>query len=130
MKKFIIFILLFISGCFCLYWGSTLINEGIKVSGIILGKNIEYHGKHGNQTRYVMAISPFDKKTYKNFETCVDFSTYCSFNKGETITFLDISPRTCLREYETDIWKNILIITLFILGCILIASSITVPFNI
>ena len=65
MKKFIIFILLFISGCFCLYWGSTLINEGIKVSGIILGKNIEYHGKHGNQTRYVMAISPFDKKTYK-----------------------------------------------------------------
>ena len=120
MKKFIIFILLFISGCFCLYWGGTLTNEGIKVSGIILG----------NQTRYVMAISPFDKKTYKNFETCVDFSTYCSFNKGETITFLDISPRTCLREYETDIWKNILIITLFILGCILIPSSITVPFNI
>lgn len=130
MRKFVIFILLFISGCLCFYWAHTLMEDGIRVSGIILGKNIEYYGKYGNQTRYVMAISPEDKKTYKNFEACVDFSTYCSFNPGQKITFLDISSSDCLRRYETNIWKNVLICGLILFSCTFIALSLIIPFNI
>lgn len=136
MRKFIAFILLFISGLLCFFLDfSFLIKEDkIQVSGIILNKYIEDHYRKNEfyRPRYIMNISPINKNKYREFNTEVSFSTYRSFNPGDKITLSNLNPSECLGDYnyKDHIWKGILACFIFIIGIILITSSIMIQLDI
>lgn len=133
MKRFI---LLFISGLFCFFLDFNFLmkEDRIQVSGIILNKYIDdsYRKNEFYRPRYIMNISPTNKNKYREFNTEVSFSMYRSFNPGDKITLSNLNPRECLGDYNDKdyIWKDILAITIFMVGIIFITSSIIILLDI
>lgn len=134
MKRFVIFILLFISGFLFLDFSFLIKEDKIQVSGIIINKYIDgsYRKNEFYRPRYIMNISPTNKNKYREFSTEVSFSTYRSFNPGDKITLSNLKPSECLGDYNYKdyIWKGILAISIFMVGIIFITSSIIIQLDI
>lgn len=73
------------------------------VPGTVFSKNIEQyaHGKHRRNmsTRYIMCVKPNDTSKFKHYSLYVDYTTYCTHNIGDKITF-SVSEKKCLRDFK------------------------------
>ena len=74
------------------------------VPGTVFSKNIEQyaHGKHHRRnmsTRYIMCVKPNDTDKFKYYSVYVDYTTYCTHNIGDKITF-SVSEKKCLRDFK------------------------------
>ena len=103
------------------------------VPGTVVSKNTEQyaHGRyHRNMsTRYIMCVKPNDTNKFKNYDLYVDYTTYCTHNVGDKITF-SLSEKKCLREFKSSIWiehiSGIVFILFAMLSVFLFAGIITV----
>ena len=77
------------------------------VPGTVFSKNIEQyaHGKHHRNmsTRYIMCVKPNDTNKFKHYSLYVDYTTYCTHNLGDKITF-SVSENECLKDFKHSIW--------------------------
>ena len=98
-----IFIFLFsITACvFCSYY------KNYTVPGTVISKDKEQyaHGKHRRNmsTRYIMCVKPNDTIKFKHYSLYVDYTTYCTHNVGDKITF-SVSENEVLRDFKSSIW--------------------------
>ena len=94
-----IFIFLFsITACvFCSHY------KNYTVPGTVISKDKEQyaHGKHRRNmsTRYIMCVKPNDTIKFKHYSLYVDYTTYCTHNIGDKITF-SVSETECLRNFK------------------------------
>ena len=103
------------------------------VPGTVFSKNIEQyaHGKHHRNmsTRYIMCVKPNDTNKFKHYSVYVDYTTYCTHNVGDKITF-SLSEKKCLRDFKSSIWiehiSGIVFILFGMLSVFLFAGIITV----
>lgn len=104
------------------------------VPGTVFSKNTEQyvHGKYGRNEsiRYIMCVKPNDTNKFKHYSLCVDYTTYCTHNVGDKITF-SVSEDKCLKDFKSSIWVEkiskivcILIIILCIILYAIIINSI------
>ena len=102
------------------------------VPGIVVSKNIEQyaHGKHNRNmsTRYIMCVKPNDTNKFKHYSVYVDYTTYCTHNIGDKITF-SVSENKCIRNFKRSIWieeiSNIMFLLFGILFIISLSGIIT-----
>ena len=77
------------------------------VPGTVISKDKEQyaHGKHRRNmsTRYIMCVKPNDTNKFKNYSLYVDYTTYCTHNLGDKITF-SVSENECLKDFKHSIW--------------------------
>lgn len=103
------------------------------VPGIVVSKDTEQyaHGKNyrNMSTRYIMCIKPNDTNKFKHYSLYVDYTTYCTHNIGDKITF-SVSENECLRDFKHSIWieeiSKIMFMLFGILSILLFAGIITV----
>ena len=92
------------------------------VPGTVFSKNIEQyaHGKqHRNMsTRYIMCVKPNDISKFKHYSLYVDYTTYCTHNIGDKITF-SVSEKKCLRDFKRSTWVEEILGIMLILFAIL-----------
>lgn len=113
-----IFIFLFsITACvFCSYY------KNYTVPGTVISKDKEQyaHGKHRRNmsTRYIMCVKPNDTNKFKHYSLYVDYTTYCTHNIGDKITF-SVSEKKCLRDFKRSTWVEEILGIMLILFAIL-----------
>ena len=77
------------------------------VPGTVISKDTEQytHGKHRRNmsTRYIMCVKPNDTNKFKHYSLYVDYTTYCTHNLGDKITF-SVSENECLKDFKHSIW--------------------------
>lgn len=103
------------------------------VPGTVVSKDTEQyaHGKnHRNMsTRYIMCIKPNDTNKFKHYSLYVNYTTYCTHNVGDKITF-SVSENECLRDFKHSIWieeiSKIMFMLFGILSIFLFAGILTV----
>ena len=92
------------------------------VPGTVISKNTEQyaHGKyHRNMsTRYIMCVKPNDTDKFKHYSLYVDYTTYCTHNIGDKITF-SVSEKKCLRDFKRSTWVEEILGIMLILFAIL-----------
>ena len=54
-------------------------------------------------TRYIMCVKPNDTHKFKHYSLYVDYTTYCTHNLGDKITF-SVSENECLKDFKHSIW--------------------------
>ena len=117
----------------CVFCVKSSQYKSYNVPGTVVSKNIEQyaHGKyHRNMsTRYIMCVKPNDTNKFKNYDLYVDYTTYCTHNVGDKITF-SLSEKECLRDFKSSIWiehiSGIVFILFGMLSVFLFAGIITV----
>ena len=96
------------------------------VTDIVVYKNTEQyaHGKyHRNMsTRYIMCVKPNDTNKFKHYSLYVDYTTYCTHDIGDKITF-SVSENECIRNFKRSIWIEEIFSMIAILSVILIIIS-------
>ena len=96
------------------------------VPGIVVSKNTEQyaHGKHyrNMSTRYIMCVKPNDTNKFKHYSLYVDYTTYCTHDIGDKITF-SVSENECIRNFKRSIWIEEISSMIAILSGILIIIS-------
>lgn len=96
------------------------------VPGTVFSKNIEQYA-HGKQyrnmsTRYIMCVKPNDISKFKHYSLYVDYTTYCTHNIGDKITF-SVSEKKCLRDFKRSaLVEEIFGIMLILFGVLFIVS--------
>ena len=90
------------------------------VPGTVFSKNTEQYayGKHDRNmdTRYIMCIKPNDTSKFKYYSVYVDYSTYCTHNVGDKITF-SVSENKCLKGFKRSQWVDVFyVLTLISFG--------------
>ena len=103
-KTLFTFICIFIvSILVCLFCIQTTQHKNYVVPGIVVSKNTEQYayGKHyrNMSTRYIMCVKPNDTNKFKHYSLYVDYTTYCTHNVGDKITF-SVSETECLRNFK------------------------------
>ena len=77
------------------------------VPGTVFSKNTEQyvHGKYGRNKsiQYVICVKPDDIIKFKYYSLYVDYSTYCTHNVGDKITF-SVSENECIRDFKRSMW--------------------------
>lgn len=104
-KTLFTFICIFIvSISVCVFCIQITQHKNYVVPGIVVSKNTEQytHGKHHRKkmsTRYIMCVKPNDTNKFKHYSLYVDYTTYCTHNVGDKITF-SVSETECLRDFK------------------------------
>lgn len=108
-----------VSTIVCIFCVQSSKYKSYDVPGIVVSKNTEQyaHGKyHRNMsTRYIMCVKPNDTDKFKHYSLYVDYTTYCTHNVGDKITF-SVSENEVLRDFKSSIWIEYIssiVITLF-----------------
>ena len=128
LLKFICVFIVSITACvFCIKSSKY---KNYVVPGTIVFKDIEqYTNGKNTSTRYIMCIKPNDTNKFKNYDLYVDYTTYCTHNVGDKITF-SLSEKKCLRDFKSSIWiehiSGIVFILFAMLSVFLFAGIITV----
>ena len=98
----------------------------MRLAGIVVSKNTEQyaHGKHyrNMSTRYIMCVKPNDTNKFKHYSLYVDYTTYCTHDIGDKITF-SVSENECIRNFKRSIWIEEISSMIVILSGILIIIS-------
>ena len=98
------------------------------VPGIVVSKNTEQyaHGKYNRNmsTRYIMCVKPNDTNKFKHYSVYVDYTTYCTHNIGDKISF-SVSENKCIRNFKSSIWIEEISNIIFLLSGILIIISLS-----
>ena len=128
--SFICIFIVSITACVFCIQSSTYKNY--EVPGTVFCKNTEQyvHGKyHRNMsTRYIMCVKPDDTNKFKYYSLYVDYTTYCTHDVGDKITF-SVSENECLKDFKRSIWVEeissimsilFLVLPVFLLICIII----------
>lgn len=96
-----------VSTIVCIFCVQSSKYKSYDVPGIVVSKNTEQyaHGKyHRNMsTRYIMCVKPNDTDKFKHYSLYVDYTTYCTHNVGDKITF-SVSENEVLRDFKSSIW--------------------------
>ena len=120
-----IFIFLF-SITACVFCTQSSHYKKYTVPGTVISKDKEQyaHGKHRRNmsTRYIMCVKPNDTSKFKHYSLYVDYTTYCTHNIGDKITF-SVSEKKCLRDFKRSAWvEEIFEIMLILFGVLSIVS--------
>ena len=115
-----------VSTIVCIFCVQSSKYKSYDVPGIVVSKNTEQyaHGKyHRNMsTRYIMCVKPNDTDKFKYYSLYVDYTTYCTHNVGDKITF-SVSENEVLRDFKSSIWiEYISIIVIILFGILSIFS--------
>ena len=115
-----------VSTIVCIFCVQSSKYKSYDVPGIVVSKNTEQyaHGKyHRNMsTRYIMCVKPNDTDKFKHYSLYVDYTTYCTHNIGDKITF-SVSEKKCLRDFKRSAWvEEIFDIMLILFGVLSIVS--------
>ena len=105
LLKLICIFLISITACvFCIQSSHY---KSYTVPGTVISKDTEQytHGKHRRNmsTRYIMCVKPNDTNKFKHYSLYVDYTTYCTHNLGDKITF-SVSENECLKDFKHSIW--------------------------
>ena len=105
LLKLICIFLISITACvFCIQSSHY---KSYTVPGTVISKDTEQytHGKHRRNmsTRYIMCVKPNDTHKFKHYSLYVDYTTYCTHNLGDKITF-SVSENECLKDFKHSIW--------------------------
>ena len=96
-----------VSTIVCIFCVQSSKYKSYDVPGIVVSKNTEQyaHGKHHRNmsTRYIMCVKPNDTDKFKHYSLYVDYTTYCTHNVGDKITF-SVSENEVLRDFKSSIW--------------------------
>ena len=117
----------------CVFCVKSSKYKSYNVPGIVVSKNTEQYvyGKyHRNMsTQYIICVKPNDTNKFKNYDLYVDYTTYCTHNVGDKITF-SLSEKKCLKDFKSSIWiehiSGIVFIFFGMLSVFLFAGIITV----
>ena len=126
-KTLFTFICIFIiSITACVFCIQSSHYKSYTVPGTVISKDTEQyaHGKHRRNmsTRYIMCVKPNDTNKFKYYSLYVDYTTYCTHNVGDNITF-SVSEKKCLKDFKRSIWiEEISGIMLILLGILSISS--------
>lgn len=106
----------------CIFCVQSSEYKSYDVPGIVVSKNTEQYA-HGKQyrnmsTRYIMCVKPNDTDKFKHYSLYVDYTTYCTHNVGDKITF-SVSENEVLRDFKSSIWIEYISINLILLFGIL-----------
>ena len=71
-------------------------------------------------TRYIMCVKPNDTDKFKHYSVYVDYTTYCTHNIGDKITF-SVYEDECIRDFKRSIWVEEISCILFMLFAVLSA---------
>lgn len=116
-----IFIFLF-SITACVFCTQSSHSKKYTVPGTVISKDKEQyaHGKHRRNmsTRYIMCVKPNDTNKFKPYSLYVDYTTYCTHNIGDKITF-SVSEKKCLRDFKRSTWVEEILGIMLILFAIL-----------
>ena len=116
-----IFIFLF-SITACVFCTQSSHYKKYTVPGTVISKDKEQyaHGKHRRNmsTRYIMCVKPNDTSKFKHYSLYVDYTTYCTHNIGDKITF-SVSEKKCLRDFKHSTWVEEILGIMLILFAIL-----------
>ena len=117
---FICIFLISITACvFCIQSSHY---KSYTVPGTVISKDKEQyaHGKHRRNmsTRYIMCVKPNDTSKFKHYSLYVDYTTYCTHNIGDKITF-SVSEKKCLRDFKRSTWVEEILGIMLILFAIL-----------
>lgn len=116
-----IFIFLF-SITACVFCTQSSHHKKYTVPGTVISKDKEQyaHGKHRRNmsTRYIMCVKPNDTSKFKHYSLYVDYTTYCTHNIGDKITF-SVSEKKCLRDFKRSTWVEEILGIMLILFAIL-----------
>ena len=116
-----IFIFLF-SITACVFCTQSSHYKKYTVPGTVISKDKEQyaHGKHRRNmsTRYIMCVKPNDTSKFKHYSLYVDYTTYCTHNIGDKITF-SVSEKKCLRDFKRSTWVEEILGIMLILFAIL-----------
>ena len=116
-----IFIFLF-SITACVFCAQSSHYKKYTVPGTVISKDKEQyaHGKHRRNmsTRYIMCVKPNDTSKFKHYSLYVDYTTYCTHNIGDKITF-SVSEKKCLRDFKRSTWVEEILGIMLILFAIL-----------
>ena len=128
--NFICIFIVSITACVFCIQSSTY--KSYEVPGTVFSKNTEQyaHSKyHRNMsTRYIMCVKPDDTNKFKYYSLYVDYTTYCTHDVGDKITF-SVYENECLKDFKRSIWVEeissimsifLLILSAFLLICIII----------
>ena len=115
-----------VSTIVCIFCVQSSKYKSYDVPGIVVSKSTEQyaHGKyHRNMsTRYIMCVKPNDTDKFKHYSLYVDYTTYCTHNVGDKITF-SVSENEVLRDFKSSIWiEYISIIVIILFGILSIFS--------
>ena len=115
-----------VSTIVCIFCVQSSKYKSYDVPGIVVYKSTEQyaHGKyHRNMsTRYIMCVKPNDTDKFKHYSLYVDYTTYCTHNVGDKITF-SVSENEVLRDFKSSIWiEYISIIVIILFGILSIFS--------
>ena len=69
-------------------------------------------------TRYIICVKPNDTIKFKHYSLYVDYTTYCTHNIGDKITF-SVSEKKCLRDFKRSTWVEEILGIMLILFAIL-----------
>ena len=121
---FICIFLISITACvFCIQSSHY---KSYNVPGTVISKDKEQyaHGKHRRNmsTRYIMCVKPNDTNKFKPYSLYVDYTTYCTHNLGDKITF-SLYEDECIRDFKRSIWVEEISCIVFILFMVLSAFS-------
>ena len=96
-----------VSTIVCIFCVQSSKYKSYDVPGIVVSKNTEQyaHGKHHRNmsTRYIMCVKPNDTDKFKHYSLYVNYTTYCTHNVGDKITF-SVSENEVLRDFKSSIW--------------------------
>lgn len=125
-KTLFIFVCIFlISITGFVFCAQNLKSKDYIVPGTVFSKNIEQyaHGKPRNMsTRYIICVKPNDISKFKHYSLYVDYTTYCTHNIGDKITF-SVSEKKCLRDFKRSaLVEEIFGIMLILFGVLSIVS--------
>ena len=115
-----------VSTIVCVFCIQSSHYKSYTVPGTVISKDTEQyaHGKHRRNmsTRYIMCVKPNDTNKCKHYSLYVDYTTYCTHNVGDNITF-SVSEKKCLKDFKSSIWiEEISGIMLILLGILSISS--------
>ena len=110
LLKLICIFLISITACvFCIQSSHY---KSYTVPGTVISKDTEQytHGKHRRNmsTRYIMCVKPNDTHKFKHYSLYVDYTTYCTHNLGDKITF-SVSENEEASQVNQDAMKRYLV---------------------
>lgn len=86
----------------CIFCVQSSKYKNYEVPGTIVAKNTEnvyYKNNRNTSTRYIMCVKSNDTNKFKHYSLYVDYTTYCTHNVGDKITF-SVSEAECLRNFK------------------------------
>ena len=115
-----------VSTIVCIFCVQSSEYKSYDVPSIVVSKNTEQYAHikyHINIiTQYMMCVKPNDTDKFKHYSLYVDYTTYCTHNVGDKITF-SVSENEVLRDFKSSIWiEYISIIVIILFGILSIFS--------